>query len=333
MRALGQLFAPAVRCAPHIAPRRLVTTTSKAPGPGNTGVPLHWYGASGLVAGGFGSLVGLGGGFVVIPILTRFCGFTQHQAHGTSLTVVAITGLVGCAAFGSADAVDLRAAAAMAATGMVFAPLGARFASRFDPNRLGMLMGGFMMLIAPTIPLKSKIFPTPAQRAERVSGLGGAEQMVLTPEGQSPQPPTRCSSQILSLLGIGGLTGFISGLFGIGGGSIMVPALALMTDMTHHTIIGTSLAAMIVPSVTGMLQHQALGNVVLRAAFPLSAGAAVGTYLGSKIGIALSQEHLQIVFFLFIGALGIRQFGTARSKALKAGLTGLPTKGTGRMPK
>lgn len=91
---------------------------------------------AGAAGGGFGSLVGIGGGAVMVPIMTSFANMTQHQAVGTSSAAVAGTGLAAAASFGSAGAVDFYAAAALASTAMLTARLGARFTSRFNPVQL-----------------------------------------------------------------------------------------------------------------------------------------------------------------------------------------------------
>jgi len=80
--------------------------------------------------------VGLGGGAIMVPLMTRFAGFSQHAAVGTSSAAVAVTGLFGCASFSTAGAVDLPAAAAVALTAMVGARLGAKLTKRFDSNQL-----------------------------------------------------------------------------------------------------------------------------------------------------------------------------------------------------
>jgi uncharacterized membrane protein YfcA len=100
-----------VRTATPWTPRRM-THPSPASGPVENSALYFGAGAGG---GGLGSLVGLGGGFVIVPVLTGFAKFSQHQAHGTSLACVASCSIAGASAYGMDGALNLPAAAIMAA--------------------------------------------------------------------------------------------------------------------------------------------------------------------------------------------------------------------------
>ena len=90
---------------------RRALTTAKPPDP-----KPHTMAAVGATAGTLGSLAGMGGGFVAIPLMTRL-GVSQHTAHGTSLVGVVCTGAAGAAAYAADGAVDVKTAAVVAASG------------------------------------------------------------------------------------------------------------------------------------------------------------------------------------------------------------------------
>jgi hypothetical protein len=92
----------------------------------------------------------------------------------------------------------------------------------------------------------------------------------------------------------------------VGGGAIVVPALTVLTDMTHHEALGTSLLAMALPAINGMYTHYQKGNVALRVALPLSVGAFIGAFAGSKIGINVSEDKLRFDFAGLLALLGIK---------------------------
>jgi hypothetical protein len=101
-------------------------TTGKGGSSSNSGKKAAaGFAGAGGVAAFTGSLVGLGGGFVLIPLLTGVGKFTQHMASGTSLAVVVATGFAGLLTFGGADAIDLPAAALISTAGVVSGYLGA----------------------------------------------------------------------------------------------------------------------------------------------------------------------------------------------------------------
>jgi uncharacterized membrane protein YfcA len=101
-------------------------------------------------------------------------------------------------------------------------------------------------------------------------------------------------------------------MFGIGGGTVMTPALALMTSLTQHEVIGTSLAAMLLPSAAGCLTHYKLGNIVKRSVLPLAAGTAIGAVVGGKLALALPEDPLRWTFGALMCVLGGRQVVKAR---------------------
>ena len=248
----------------------------------------------GCLGGAAGAMVGLGGGFVVIPLLVGAARFTQHQAHGTSLAAVAATSLVGAATYGSEGAVDYQAAAGMSVAAILTVSLGARSAGRISNASLKRLMGAFMLAVAPMVPLKEPILAFLQPAAAREDAEPG-----VTSE--------RRAEEWAALFGVGALTGFVSGLLGVGGGSVMTPALSLSSDLSHHAVIGTSLASMVIPSCVGTLQHHRLGNVVLKAAVPLALGTAAGAFIGARFALWLPEEELKWFFGAMMLVLGAKQ--------------------------
>ena len=105
---------------PHCPLRRRLAAGGGPSGQQPAATPALYLGA-GFAAGGLGSVVGLGGGFVIVPILTGVAKFTQHQAHGTSLACVASTSVSGAATYWMDGEVNLAAAALMAAGASVTA--------------------------------------------------------------------------------------------------------------------------------------------------------------------------------------------------------------------
>ena len=91
-------------------------------------------------------------------------------------------------------------------------------------------------------------------------------------------------------------TGFLSGMMGVGGGTIMVPAMVLLLGMPQHTAQGTSLLAMVPASLVGAHTHLRLGNVDRDLALGLVPGVLVGTFLGGELAHVLPEGALRLVF-------------------------------------
>lgn len=109
---------------------------------------------------------------------------------------------------------------------------------------------------------------------------------------------------LLSIIGIFG--GVASGLFGIGGGVVIVPALIYWAGFSQHKAIGTSLAVLLPPiGLAAVLEYYRNGNVDLKAAMFLAATMFVGAWGGALLANQMKGPHLRLVFGLFVSAIGV----------------------------
>lgn len=241
-----------------------------------------------------GSLAGMGGGFVMIPLMTgSLLRLSQHQAHGTSLFAVAATGVSG--ALGYQGHVDYEAAAAIAACGIVTAGLGASATTKLSAPALKRALGVFMIAVAPLVPLKGYLHDLEASSNNTKETLTLADSNSRSLQ-QRLIPP--------AMIGLG--SGFLAGLFGVGGGAVVVPALTLFTNVDHHQALGTSLCAMAFPAISGTITHFRKGNVAMRVAPALAAGAFCGGFLGGRIGLRTNENTLRWGFSGLMATLGVK---------------------------
>ena len=106
---------------------------------------------------------------------------------------------------------------------------------------------------------------------------------------------------------IGLVGGILSGLFGIGGGLVIVPGLILLAGFPVAKAAGTSLAALLLPvGLFGALEYYRAGQVDLRAALLIAVGLLVGAYLGARIGTSLDPAVAQRGFGIFLLVVGAR---------------------------
>ena len=181
-------------------------------------IELKAFGA-GTGAGILGSLVGLGGGFVMIPFLGKI-GLTQHMAHGTSLFAVATTGVAGGMSYGGKGEVDLYSASAIALSGILTARLGAQFSGRLSQSSLKRVLGISMILVSPMVSLKSYLIKNDNEKGHNSEDSTSSKDFDWKTVGVS------------SCIGL--FSGFMSGLLGVGGGSIVVPGLLLFTGKNFN---------------------------------------------------------------------------------------------------
>ena len=221
------------------------------------------YVAVGFASGALGSLVGMGGAFVALPALTGYFLLSQNVAHGTSMAVVFATSLGACYSyamrgdsfnalepnmidnkkwFGNIPEVvgdiNVMNAVCIATTSSIMVVFGAMISKRMPAKYLKLAHGCLMLAVAPMIPLqkyfqspelltfKSTIHQSQAQNANATSG------QLVDNVYQKLVPP----------LCIGTFSGTLAGIFGVGGGAVIVPALCLFTDLDYRVALGTSLA-------------------------------------------------------------------------------------------
>jgi len=241
----------------------------------------------GAAAGLLGSMVGVGGGVLIVPALTA-CGtqVLQKVVSGTSLVAVIATSAASTAEYVKTGQVDVPAAGIIASAAVLSAPLGARATSVLSQAALKRCLGVFLWGAAPLVPLKHHLFK---------GNAGDAREQ------------RRLDAPRIALLGTSGaVAGFASGLLGIGGGTLVSPMLALSGEYTQVQAVATSLAAMFVPSCVALATHARLGNVRWPMGVSLAVGAAFGAAGGARFAVQAPPGTLESVFGCGMGALGAK---------------------------
>ncbi len=112
---------------------------------------------------------------------------------------------------------------------------------------------------------------------------------------------------IIILLCIGLLAGILSGLVGIGGGVVIVPALVYFMSMSQHQGQGTSLAVLLLPvGILAVYNYYQAGHVDVKSSLIIAITFVIGGYIGSKIAISMDQNMLKKVFGIFMLLLSIK---------------------------
>lgn len=241
----------------------------------------------GLLSGLIGGITGGGGGIVSIPLMVAFLKFDQHAAHGTSLVALVFTGLVGAVTYALNGSVDLAASILIAVTAVATARAGARSAHSLPEWKLKRAFGGYLLI---------------------VSAL-----LVLKPYLGTPESLTIGAPRTVILLATGAAAGFASGMMGVGGGAIMIPAMVLLAGFDQHVAQGTSLLVMVPAGGTGAYTHWRLGNVRTAVLPGIIAGVLAGTWLGGSFAHVLSGTVLRVTFAVLLTWTGIRYLRTLPS--------------------
>lgn len=241
----------------------------------------------GLCTGIFGGLVGIGGGVIMVPIMSRFFRVSQASIHGTSLVAVVFSGISGAAAYAVNGSVDYMAALILAVAGSLTARIGARYCVSLPGWKLRRYFGFFLIVLS--FLLIGKMY------------LGSL----------SARPLTGWEKD-LSLVAIGLVTGFLAGLLGIGGGALTVLGLILVTGMNQFIAQGCSLLAIVPAGAVGAYAHWRHGNIMLSILPGLVGGIVAGAFVGGMFANLLPEDALRSLFAAVLVWLGMEMIRRSR---------------------
>ena len=110
---------------------------------------------------------------------------------------------------------------------------------------------------------------------------------------------------IIQLLILGLITGFLSGLLGIGGGVVMIPALMMVANLSIREAMGISLLAIIPTALVGFLKSYSSGFVDIKTSLIIASTSVIGAYFGSTVMAGLSTKLLKSIFGIFLIVIGL----------------------------
>lgn len=260
----------------------------------------------------FGSIVGLslgltggGGAIFAVPMLAYGLGVPAREAVGISLVAVGITSFAGFLGKWRKGEAELRTGLLFAVAGMLGAPAGAWIARQIPETWLMLMFSGLMLTIAWTMWQKSSraagqsqvCIPVEISRQQPDGYAIDGPSCQRNPAGQLILT-SRCA-RLLLLVGVA--SGILSGMFGVGGGFIIVPALILFSSMSMSRAVGTSLMVISLVSASGIASQVWSGQSIT---FSITAlfvvGGLLGLGLGQMVSHRLSASMLQRVFSVAI---------------------------------
>lgn len=249
---------------------------------------MDWTAAAlGSLIGVVLALTGAGGGILAIPLLVLGMHMPVQQAGPVGLAAVGIASAFGAAVGLKAGIVRYRAALLIGAAGMLTAPAGVALAQRLPDKPLLAVFALIMCWVAwrmlrPATTEHAGADVAPNDQPCKVSSAGG--RLVWT------------SSCARSMAGTGALSGLLSGLLGVGGGFVIVPALTHHTDLDMRSVQATSLAVIALVSISGVSAAIWHGSVNGAVAMPFTAGATIALLVAQRLAHHLPAAHLKLAF-------------------------------------
>lgn len=264
---------------------------------------------SSLVAAGFGLVVGValgltggGGSIFAMPLLIYGLHLSPREAVPASLVAVGTTALVGGLQSIRARLVVWQPAIVFVIGGILGAPSGVYVAHLVPAEWIVTGFAVFAAVVGTMMWTRARTRPDEARVVRKQPERSGASPIcVLTPDDQ-----LRFSAPCALVLTVAGLgTGFLSGLFGIGGGFLIVPTLIFVTSIGVHSAIATSLLIIAAIGFSGALSALAAGAIVWPILVPFAIGGVLAMLAVRRFARRISGPQLQRVFSVLIVLVGV----------------------------
>ena len=231
-----------------------------------------WLIPLGFAAGILGSMIGLGGGIIVVPVLT-FLGFPPTVAASNSLFAALSNATASTISYSKQKRIEYYLGLKLGLLSIPGTVLGAIISTDVAPDIFKILFGFVLIASAAYIFLRKKI---------------------------ETKEKTISKQMIVFAIGASFFAGIISSFFGIGGGIIFVPLMVVGMGMAMKKAAPTSQMILLFASLSGVIVHSLLGHPDFLQAGMLSVGSFIGGLVGARLSIDIKERYLQILVAVVI---------------------------------
>lgn len=222
-------------------------------------------------------LLGGGGSLLTVPALVYLIGQTPQAAVTTSLAIVGANSMMGAMFHSSHGRLDWKVALAFGSAGMVVSYLSANISRHISPELLLVLFAFLMVAVG----------------------------LMLLFRRTKAEDAVSMAKPIWVVSASGAAVGLLTGILGVGGGFLVVPALVMLVGLPMQMAVGTSLVIIAMNSIAGLLGHVGNGSTDWMVTLVFTAAGLVGTFNGMRLSRRLASSKLQKVFAVFVMALAV----------------------------
>ncbi|MEG4112586.1 MULTISPECIES: sulfite exporter TauE/SafE family protein [unclassified Microcoleus] len=278
---------------------------------------LLMLGAAGIFAGILAGFLGIGGGTVLVPLLVAL-KYAPVQAVATSGLSIVITAISGSIQNWRMGYLSLSQVAGIGFPAVITAQIGAYLAGIFPPYLLLLTFGLLLWLNIYLIEVRKHLTAKKKAEAEPEelgveAGEGDNAQLPIT-NHELPNNSNILFNPTFAKIATGSAAGLLAGLFGVGGGVIMVPLQILLLGESIKTAIQTSLGVIVITAISATAGHAARGNVLWVVGLILGGGGLLGAQVSTRFLPRLPDRIVSLAFRSLLAVLSIYVFWQAWQK-------------------
>ncbi|AKG24244.1 sulfite exporter TauE/SafE family protein [Calothrix sp. 336/3] len=240
----------------------------------------------GLISGILAGFLGIGGGTVLVPLQVAL-GYSPVQAVATSSMAIAITAISGTIQNWRMGYFNLQKVMLLGLPALVTAQLGVYLANQIPDYILLISFAGLLLLNIYLVELRKRL----------VAKTGENQPVSWNP--------------LFSRIVTGGAAGILAGLFGVGGGVIMVPLQILLLGEPIKLAIQTSLGVIVITAISATIGHGITGNILLNEGLILGLGGLIGAQISTRFLPRLSDRVVSLAFRSLLAILSVYMFWQA----------------------
>jgi uncharacterized protein len=257
-------------------------------------------------AGGFGSLVGIGGGLIIVPVLSLALGYDLKAAIAASLIGVIATSLSASPRYIRSGIADRRLALLLLVAAAFGGLTGGLTAGLIDGRVLALLFGLLLTGVALHMlrQIRHPSTPPPIDEDER-----GAAFVSSYVEPSSGEVVAYQARRIRPGVAVSFVAGNISGLLGVGGGVINVPTMNVLMHVPIRVATTTSTYMLAATATASAVVFLASGQLDPLLAAPVALGVIIGARIGARLSMRVSQDTLRLTFVAVAAIFAIGMFG------------------------
>lgn len=259
----------------------------------------------GVIAGVASGMFGIGGGVIIVPSLILFAGLQPVEAIGTSLAALLLpVSIFAVLAYHRAGLLDLRSAGLIAVGLLITSWVGAQVTLGLSADTLKQVYGGFLIVMSWRFVEPRKLYAEYRQRS-----LAKDKQNLPSAAGdavKNPEMEMKLETAWYVIWVVGLIAGVASGMFGIGGGVVIVPALVALLQYDQKKAVATSLGALLLPvGLPGVLSYYAADKLDISLAALVACGLVLGTVIGAQIALNLPSKRVKQLYGVFLFFVGL----------------------------